>query len=242
MEDEAFPWIPVDEFFPFPGPVRWQENGLAAAGGNLSPGMLLSAYRQGLFPWYAAREDPILWWSLDPRFVLFPEKLHVSKSLRKVLKKKRYRITLDQDFEAVISGCAEIQRQHEDGTWILPEVKQAYIRLHQEGYAHSVEVWDTQGDLAGGLYGVAVGRIFCGESMFARQPDASKAGFATLVPFLKQKGFALIDCQQETDHLARFGAEALPRRDFLPFLTKHIREFQLFRGNWGELFPDFARD
>lgn len=194
-----------------------EPNGLLAVGGDLSPTRLLAAYRHGIFPWYNLGE-PVLWWSPDPRLVLFPEKLKVSRSLRKTLQRGEFRVTFDQAFTQVINACAA-PRKHGGGTWITPEMKAAYSRLHELGYAHSVESW-YQEKLVGGLYGVAIGRVFFGESMFYRRTDASKAAFVTLVESLRRWQYALIDCQVRTNHLISLGAEEIPRRQFIRLLDK----------------------
>ena len=188
-----------------------QPDGLLAIGGDLSLPRLLNAYRKGIFPWYGPGQ-PILWWSPDPRLVLLPERLHVSRSLAKTLRQGKFKVTMDRDFERVITACAG-PRSYENGTWITSEIKTAYLELHREGYAHSVECW-RGGQLAGGLYGVSIGRIFFGESMFAHVSDASKVALATLVQQLHRWGFRLIDCQVHTRHLASLGANAISRREF----------------------------
>lgn len=194
-------------------------NGLLAVGGDLSPERLTQAYRHGCFPWYQAGQ-PILWWSPDPRTVLFPHELHVSRSLRKVLRQERFQVSFDQDFSAVIQACAG-PRDYADGTWITPEMKTAYQELHRRGIAHSVEVWQN-GTLVGGLYGLAIGQLFFGESMFSHTDNASKVGFATLVKRLEQWGFVLIDCQMPTQHLQSLGARSIPRTEFADFLKCHL--------------------
>jgi leucyl/phenylalanyl-tRNA--protein transferase len=196
-----------------------EPNGLLAAGGDLSAERLVAAYRHGCFPWYEDGQ-PILWWSPNPRTVLFPAELHVSRSLRKLLRQQRYRVTFDQDFAAVIEACAG-PRSYADGTWITSNMQAAYRELHAQGFAHSVEVWD--GDtLVGGLYGLAMGQLFFGESMFSRADNASKVGFATLVEHLREAGFVLIDCQMPTDHLHSLGARAIPRTEFAQWLANHL--------------------
>ena len=189
--------------------------GLLAFGGNLSPQWLIGAYRSGIFPWYNPGE-PILWWSPDPRMVLQPEQLKIRRSLRKVLKKNLFQITFDQAFEQVLEGCASA-RSYTSETWLTGDMKSAYLQLHKEGYAHSVEAW-RDGELVGGLYGVAVGKIFCGESMFTRVNDASKVAFVHLARQLEAWNFKLIDCQIHTDYLASFGASEIERREFLDYL------------------------
>lgn len=213
MLDPALPnqdFPPVDQALPDP-------NGLLAVGGDLSPARLLKAYRHGIFPWYNEGE-PILWWSPDPRLVLFPEKIRVSRSLRKTLKQGKFQITFDKAFVDVIEGCAKPRGDEDnEGTWITPEMKSAYVRLHRLGHAHSVETWQDN-QLVGGLYGVAIGRVFYGESMFYRRSNASKAAFVTLVEKLKSWHYGLIDCQVHTRHLTTLGAEVIPRRRFVTLL------------------------
>ncbi|MCI3946201.1 leucyl/phenylalanyl-tRNA--protein transferase [Pseudomonas syringae] len=196
-----------------------EPNGLLAAGGDLSADRLIKAYRHGCFPWFQEGQ-PILWWSPDPRTVLFPEELHVSRSLAKVLRQSRYSVTFDKDFASVIRACAA-PRSYANETWITGSMQDAYLELHRRGHAHSVEVWD-QGELVGGLYGLAMGRLFFGESMFSRADNASKVGFATLVERLTAWGFVLIDCQMPTGHLQSFGARSIPRQDFAGYLTQHL--------------------
>ncbi len=210
---------PPETPFPDPALAETDPDGLLAVGGDLAPQRLVNAYRQGVFPWYSAGQ-PLLWWSPDPRMVLFPEKLHISRSLRKTLRRGAFEVTFDQDFGGVVRGCAA-PRGEGEGTWITPEMIQAYERLHRLGLAHSVECWH-QGELAGGLYGVALGSLFFGESMFSRRRDASKAAFVHLVRTLQALGSPLIDCQVYNDHLASLGAELIPRRRFLDLLTAHV--------------------
>lgn len=205
-------------------------------GGNLSPGMLLSAYSQGIFPWYA-EDSPILWWSPEPRFVLFPEELHVPRSLERTLRKGIFTYTLDARFNDVITACSRTPRTNQDGTWITDEMIEAYTELHGLGYAHSLEVYQ-EGQLVGGLYGVSLGSAFFGESMFSWAPNASKAGLVVLVRFLKMKGFRLIDSQVYTNLLARFGARNIPRIQYLTILREALRD-PTFRGPWNCVFPKF---
>jgi leucyl/phenylalanyl-tRNA--protein transferase len=192
-----------------------EPDGLLAIGGDLSTARLLNAYASGIFPWYGPGQ-PILWWSPDPRLVLQPETLHISRSLQKTLRKHPFRITLDTAFDAVIDHCAA-PRDNASGTWIIPEMTTAYLELHRQGYAHSVECWQEQ-RLVGGLYGVSIGRIFFGESMFALASDASKVALATLARQLSRWGFPLIDCQVHTPHLESLGAIPLPRKEFIGIL------------------------
>ncbi len=200
----------------FPPMDRATPEGLVAVGGDLSIERLLLAYRSGLFPWYSEGE-PILWFSPDPRMVLFPEKLRVSKSLARTIASDRFRVTVDHDFEAVITRCKTVPRPGQDGTWITEDMRAAYLDLHQAGHAHSVEVWQGE-TLTGGLYGIRIGDGYFGESMFSCMRDASKVGFVHLVRYLQADGVRFIDCQMCTDHLARFGAEPIPRETFLDLL------------------------
>jgi leucyl/phenylalanyl-tRNA---protein transferase len=211
-------------------PVRLAEpEGLLAVGGDLSVERLLLAYRSGIFPWYEDGQ-PLLWWAPDPRFILFPERLKVSQSMRQVLNSGRFQATFDQAFGEVIAACAKIRRKGQGGTWITSEMRRAYVRLHKAGHAHSVEVWE--GDrLAGGLYGVALGACFFGESMFARVSNASKCALIALVRTLRPRGLELIDCQVPTDHLASLGAEPIPRRQFMGLLRQALRATA--RSGWG---------
>ena len=212
----------LDDDAPFPplSAALREPNGLLAIGGDLSPERLLEAYRRGIFPWYS-RGEPILWWSPDPRMVLFPQALKVSSSLHKRLKRKDYRVSVDSAFRQVITACAGITRPGQEGTWIVGDIVAAYCRLHELGYAHSVETW-IDGELAGGLYGVAIGRMFYGESMFHHVSDASKIAFVHLVERLQQSGFGMIDCQMKTAHLERFGAAEIPRVEFAAHLADLI--------------------
>jgi len=207
-----------DPFPPVESALR-SPNGLLAAGGDLSPERLLDAYRQGIFPWFG-NDDPILWWSPDPRMTLFPAEFSVSHSLRKVLRNKVYEIRTDTAFEAVMRACAE-PRPGQDGTWIHEDMIAAYVALHRAGHVHSVEAW-RDGELAGGLYGIAIGRMFYGESMFARRTDASKAALAHLAAQLRRWNFGMIDCQMNTPHLASLGAREIPRAEFVRRLGELI--------------------
>ena len=206
------PWL--DRRDPFPPVERAlrEPNGLLAAGGDLSPERLVDAYTRGIFPWFG-EDDPLLWWSPDPRMVLFVSELHQSRSLRRVVRARRFTVTLDRAFAEVMAGCAE-PRAYADGTWITGDMVQAYRALADRGFAHSVETW-TGGRLVGGLYGVAIGRMFYGESMFSRESEASKVALVTLTRQLERWGFEMIDCQMSTDHLASLGAREIPRAEFL---------------------------
>jgi leucyl/phenylalanyl-tRNA--protein transferase len=200
-----------------PDPEESDARGLVAVGGDLRPERLIDAYRRGIFPWYS-EGLPILWHSPDPRFVLEPKRLQVNRSLRKSLRRNPYRLSFDTAFSEVVHRCSEVPRPGQDGTWITNEMMDAYDRLFALGHAHSVEAWAGD-DLVGGVYGVAVGALFCGESMFALAPDASKIAFVNLVHQLVRWGFDLVDCQVYTEHLARFGAIEWPRARFLAKLA-----------------------
>jgi leucyl/phenylalanyl-tRNA--protein transferase len=213
----------------FPDPRQAAEEGLLAVGGDLSEERLLKAYSMGIFPWYSENE-PILWWSPDPRLVLFPDNLRVSRSLQKLIKKGVFDLTVDTAFERVIGECARIPRKHEKGTWILAEMRKAYSRLHDSGFAHSVEAWQD-GQLAGGLYGISLGKSFFGESMFARASNASKVAFVALVEYLKAFDFDMIDCQVTTGHLLNFGAREISRSRYLSILEKSLKS-PTMRGKW----------
>ena len=206
------PWLGVHDPFPPVQEALVEPNGLLAAGGDLSPERLLDAYAHGIFPWFND-EDPVLWWSPDPRMVLFPDELHLSRTLRRTIRSQEFRVTLDRAFPDVMEGCAG-PRAAQDGTWITSDMMDAYVRLAELGHAHSVEAW-VDGELAGGLYGVAVGRIFYGESMFSRRSNASKVALAWLARQLERWQFELIDCQMSTEHLASLGAREIPRADFV---------------------------
>ena len=213
----------------FPPPEYADPSGLLAVGGDLSSERLLEAYRVGIFPWYS-EEQPILWWSPDPRFILNLDEFRVSRSLRKTLNKKIFKVSFDRVFEEVIEACAAVARRGQKGTWITEEMQEAYVRLHGLGYAHSVETW-FEDQLVGGLYGVSLGRAFFGESMFHVKTDASKVALATLVQQLKAWQFHFIDAQMTTEHLARLGARETPRRVFLKRLHSALR-LPTKRGKW----------
>lgn len=205
-------WLSTTDYR-FPAPEQADEDGLLAVGGDLSTGRLLEAYRNGIFPWFDQKTVP-LWWCPDPRFVLFPEKLHVSRSMQRVLKHGIFQITINKAFQQVISACARAKRIGQKGTWIIPDMQRAYIELHESGYANSIEAW--QGDqLVGGLYGIRMGKFFFGESMFSRVNNASKAAFIHFVKQFAEEGGELIDCQVYTDHLYSLGAGMIPREEFL---------------------------
>ncbi len=197
--------------------------------------MLLSAYSQGVFPWYSEGE-PLLWWNPDPRFVLFADRLHIPHSLKKLLNKKRFRYSYDSRFREVVEYCSSVPRPGQEGTWITPAMIDAYVELHRLGFAHSLEVWVGE-NLAGGLYGVSLGRVFCGESMFSLENGASKAGLVHLVRTLKPLGFGIIDCQVPTKHLAAMGAEEISRGEYLGLLDDGLK-FQTLRGSWQRFSAD----
>ncbi|MDC9727827.1 MAG: leucyl/phenylalanyl-tRNA--protein transferase [Methyloprofundus sp.] len=204
--------------FPSLSEALTDPDGLLAAGGCLSSTRLLSAYRNGIFPWYS-EDDPILWWSPDPRLVIFPNQLHISKSLQKTIRKQPFTLSFDKAFADVIAACSN-PRADGLGTWLSPEMQNAYIQLHQQGHAHSIEAW-ADNQLVGGLYGIAIGRVFFGESMFHTQTDASKIAFVTLIQQLTEWGYQLIDCQVHSDHLVSLGAEEIPRTHFISLLKQH---------------------
>ena len=213
------PWLQPGDPFPPVERALDEPNGLLAAGADLSVARLLQAYRKGIFPWYSEGQPP-LWWSPDPRMVLVPAELRIPRSLRKRLARRDYEVCADTAFEDVIRACAA-PRRGQDGTWITEDMVEAYLRLHRSGHAHSVETW-IGGALAGGLYGVALGRVFYGESMFTLQPDASKIALAHLARQLERWGCGLIDCQMTTAHLARFGAREIPRAQFMRKLAELV--------------------
>jgi len=214
------PWLRGDAPFPPLAKALKSPNGLICAGGDLSPERIVDAYGHGIFPWFS-EGDPILWWSPDPRMVLFPDELRVSRSLRRNLARGAYETRFDTAFRDVIEACAA-PRDGQGGTWIVPEMVHAYTRLHELGFVHSVESW-LDGELAGGLYGMALGKVFFGESMFARAPDASKVALVKLVERLRAQGFRVIDCQQATPHLASLGAREIPRNAFAQLVQESIQ-------------------
>lgn len=215
------PWLDVHDPFPSVDRALREPNGLLAAGADLSTRRLLDAYSRGIFPWFSD-DEPLLWWSPDPRMVLPVGALHVSRSLRRTIRSGEYQVTFDTAFADVIAACAA-PRADEDGTWLTPGMIRAYTRLARLGHAHSVEVW-ADGSLAGGLYGVALGRMFYGESMFSRRSDASKVALVHLVRQLQRWGFEMIDCQMSTAHLASLGARDMPRGDFLRAVHRLVRQ------------------
>lgn len=215
--DPDFPYLDETMSFSFANPAK-QEDDIIAVGGNLSPGMLLSAYEQGIFPWYNPG-DPVIWQSPDPRLVIFPESLHISKSMKKLLNSETFKVTYNKDFSGVIKGCAQVYRPKQGGTWISQDIIDAYTELHRLGWAHSAEAWQDE-TLAGGCYGVIMGRAFFGESMFARTANASKTAFLHFALELFNRGIEFIDCQVPTTHLISLGGVEMTRSDFISLLKK----------------------
>ena len=222
----------LNEDVVFPPADHAEPNGLLAVGGDLSSERLLLAYRMGIFPWYAEGQ-PILWWSPDPRLILEPAEFHTSRSLRRTLKRRLFQVTFDRAFADVIEACASTPREGQSGTWITPAMKTAYIRLHRLGFAHSIESW-FEGELAGGVYGVSLGKCFFAESMFHRRTDASKVALAELVTHLKTWEFELIDSQMTTEHMIRLGAKEISRKTFLKRLQAALRHPSR-KGNWAAI-------
>jgi leucyl/phenylalanyl-tRNA--protein transferase len=236
--DPNFPYLSEDERYAFPLPEECTDD-IIAIGGNLSPGMLLSAYEQGIFPWYS-ENDPVIWQSPDPRFVLFPQNLHISESMKKIFKKNTFGIAFDQDFPAVIKNCAAMYRPGQGSTWITKDIIAAYTELHRLGWAHCAESY-LNGELAGGCYGIRLGTAFFGESMFAKQANASKAAFLTLASALFADGVAFIDCQVHTDHLESLGGQEMSRPAYLALLRETLAATHPEkdrRGNWGGQFRE----
>ncbi len=225
--------MPVYQLIPeislFPPTEEAEEDGLLAVGGDLTKERLLAAYSKGIFPWYE-KGQPIMWWSPDPRLVLIPEELKISRSLRKVLRKQKFEIRLDSAFQQVIQACADVRRERDEGTWIIPDIQQAYTDLHEEGFAHSIESW-LDGKLAGGLYGISLGHCFFGESMFSTRNDSSKVALVALVDFSIQVGIKMIDCQMTTAHLLSLGAREIKRKMFLKNLKRYLEQPTL-KGSW----------
>ncbi|SNY94643.1 leucyl/phenylalanyl-tRNA--protein transferase [Flagellimonas pacifica] len=215
-DSKDFPLFFLGDRLEFPPVENANDDGLLAVGGDLSPERLLLAYKSGIFPWF--NEDTlIMWWSPDPRMVLFPEKIRISKSMRKVLRSNQFTITQNTCFKKVLDNCAKAERRDQEGTWITPKMKSAYITLFDKGLAKSYEVWENE-ELVGGLYGVDLGHVFCGESMFSKVPNASKYAFIKMVQELQDKSYELVDCQVHTDHLESLGAGEIPREEFLKIL------------------------
>ena len=201
----------------FPSPEQASDEGIVAVGGDLKPERVMLAYRKGIFPWFES-DDFLLWWSPDPRMVLFPDQVKISKSMRAVLRKKQFEVTFNNAFDDVVEACAKVKRFGQNGTWITPGLMEVYSTLHTQGHAHSVEVWE-EGVLVGGLYGIDLGTVFCGESMFSKANNASKVALISLAKELKKNKYELIDCQVPTQHLASMGAESITRSEFLTYLS-----------------------
>jgi len=210
--------------YEFPDPSSEDVDELLGVGGDLSPKRLVSAYSKGIFPWYS-EDTPILWWSPDPRLIIEPWNFHIPKRLKRILRQNQFRVTVNNAFPQVINACASVQRQGCQGTWIVPDMIEAYTRLHHMGYAHSVEAWQD-GQLAGGLYGIALGKAFFGESMFYYFSNASKVALVKLVELLNSLGFEIIDCQQTTSHMLRFGAFEVSRKEFMRRLNQALGKYQ----------------
>ena len=239
FDEEDYFIPPLSSYsYTFPDPHYASDEGLLAYGGDLSTPRLLTAYRKGIFPWYA-EGDPILWWSPDPRLLLYPDDFIVRKSFRRVLRNGGFEVRFDHRFAEVIRYCAMVPREGQKGSWIVPEMQEAYIRLHEEGFAHSVEVYQN-GELVGGLYGLAMGKVFFGESMFSLVSNASKVAFKALSDVLGQRGYDFIDCQMRTDHMVGLGAQTVPRTRFLRELEDALQKpsdlgsWQAFEWNYKE--------
>lgn len=214
----------------FPDPLLASDEGLVAVGGELTPEFLVSAYAQGVFPWFS-EGDQIMWWSPNPRLILIPGEFKLRKSLKQVINSKKYVVKADTNFTEVIKNCAEINRPDQDGTWITDDMTKAYIKMHELGLAHSFETYNYAGELVGGLYGISLGKAFFGESMFFKQSDASKVALYYLVEFCEQNGFHFIDAQQSTGHLISLGAKEIERKIFIELLNKSL-QFSTLNGNW----------
>jgi leucyl/phenylalanyl-tRNA--protein transferase len=221
----------------FPDPRQAAKEGLLAYGGDLHPDRILKAYRMGIFPWYS-EGDPILWWSPDPRLLLYPERFKIRRSFRRVLRNRKYTVRFDRDFEAVIAACAAVPRGDRKGTWLLPEMREVYTELHRRGFAHSVGVYGD-GELIGGLYGIAMGKVFFGESMFSTRPDGSKIALKALSDVLREKGYDFIDCQVVTDHLVGLGAIPVPRERFLAELEATLGKPSDL-GSWSDYHWEYS--
>jgi leucyl/phenylalanyl-tRNA--protein transferase len=231
--DPDFPYLSERDRYDFPSPLLCGDS-VIAVGGNLSPGMLLSAYEQGIFPWYNP-EDPVIWQSPENRCVIYPEKLHISQSMKKVLSRSVFEIAFDRDFSAVIKSCSEVNRKGQGGTWVTKDIIEAYTELHKLGWAHSAEAY-SGGELSGGCYGIRLGNVFFGESMFTKKPNASKAAFLTLAGALFADKTAFIDCQVHTDHLESLGGQEISRAEYLALLDVNLGprdDAADRRGGWG---------
>ena len=234
--DPLFPWLSEDEWFAFPKSGGPSFHGVVCTGGNLSPGMILSAYRQGIFPWFND-DDPIVWHSPDPRFILEPRELHVSGTMRKIIKRRRFELSLDTAFGDVIRACSSVARRGQSGTWITSDMVEAYVRLHELGYAHSVEA-RLDGRLVGGFYGISLGSAFFGESMFSLEADASKAAFIPFVWALAEAGFTLVDSQVRTAHVESLGGKSVPRDEYMDRLQTAL-ESPTLKGDWSTILGGF---
>ena len=219
----------------FPPPFLADQTGLLAVGGDLSVQRLITAYSAGIFPWYND-DEPILWWSPDPRLVLFPDEIHISRSLAKAIRKNVYEISVDKAFRDVITKCRDVHTETKSGTWLVDEMLDAYVLLHELGYAHSVEAWKDE-ELVGGLYGVSIGKCFFGESMFSTVDNSSKVAFAVFTKWLATMGFEMIDCQVATKYLSSFGAREISRKEFLGLLSKTVVKPGII-GRWTSLFDE----
>ncbi len=236
-DEEEYLIPPLSNYsYTFPNPRNASDEGLLAYGGDLSSSRLLTAYRKGIFPWYSPG-DPILWWSPNPRLLLYPEHFKVRKSFRRVLRSGKFRVTFDKEFSNVIKHCAMVPREGQDHTWIVEEIQKAFIRLHKEGFAHSIEVYKEE-KLVGGLYGIAMGKAFFGESMFSLAADASKVAFKALSDVLGSKGYDFIDCQMKTDHMIGLGAEVVERDIFLDALHEALQKPSDL-GNWHNFYWEY---
>jgi len=224
----------------FPHPLDCAPDGVLAIGGDVHPDTLELAYSFGIFPWFSEGE-PILWWYPNPRMVLKPAEIRITKSMRTYFNRKKFHFTLDRKFEEVITSCQIIKRPDQEGTWITGELKESLVELHKKGIAHSVEVWNGN-KLAGGLYGIAIGKIFFGESMFSRESNASKFALIVLAKILHKKGFELIDCQQETDHLASMGARPIKASEFYAAIKKNLLMSELHRHSWSDWEQVFKKN
>ncbi len=234
--DPRFPWLTENQWFEFPSVDAASPHGVRAHGGNLSPGMLLSAYHQGVFPWFND-DDPIVWWCPDPRFVLVPSELHAPATIKKIIKKRRFELSLDRAFGEVIRACSGTPRPGQSGTWITDDMIAGYESLHALGYAHSVEA-RLDGRLVGGLYGISLGSAFFGESMFSLEPDASKAAFIPFTWFLAEAGFTMIDSQVRTAHVESMGGKHISRDSYICMLSDALQS-PTIKGNWSTLLPSF---
>ena len=231
MYDNNFYVTEIRSAHIFPNPRRGSDEGLLAYGGDLNPNRLLTAYRKGIFPWFSPH-DPILWWSPNPRLVLYPSEFKRSKSLRRVIRNRGYEIRFDTDFESVIEYCGKVPREGQEGSWLTPEMTEAYVELHYMGFAHSIETY-YEGELVGGFYGISMGKAFFGESMFALMPDASKVALSFLSETLVENGYDFIDCQVETPHLVSLGARLIDRDDFLDQLDEAMTKKSRL-GSWSD--------